>query len=157
MITEQDRTFAKMAAQSNLAEVALAEIAEDKEDLPASVQGFAEAMKNDHGKAQQQLETLATDLDIELPEEPSEEHQAKAAQLEELSGDAFAAEYMRTMVDEHTKAVQLFEQQVQKSQGAAAGQRSQLDQFAAAQLPILEQHLTQAKDIEAELTPTASR
>jgi len=72
VITEQDRTFAKMAAQSNLAEVALAEVAEDKDDLPPSVQGFAEAMKNDHGKAQQQLETLASDLDIELPEEPIE-------------------------------------------------------------------------------------
>ncbi|WP_162937434.1 DUF4142 domain-containing protein [Indioceanicola profundi] len=151
-LTEQGHTFLKKAVQTNLAEIQLAEMALDKDDLPDRVTTAAEHVLEDHKAAQEEVESMASSYDLNLPDEPSDRQKESAEMLEDLSGDQFAAEYARILVEEHQRAIELFEQQAQSSGGG----NDPLQQYAANQLPALRKHLTMAQELQAEYGATAS-
>jgi putative membrane protein len=139
-LTPQDKEFAQKAATGGQAEVALGQLAAQKASSQ-KVKDFAQRMVTDHGNAGQQLEQIAGNKNIDLPKMVPTEAQEEQDKLSKLSGAKFDKEYMRFMVEDHTKDVQDFQQ------AASSLSDNELKQFAQQTLPVIQQHLQMAKEI----------
>ncbi|MGC4113328.1 MAG: DUF4142 domain-containing protein [Myxococcales bacterium] len=138
-----DRKFVQEAAEGGLLEVQLGHLAVQKAADP-QVKEFGERMVTDHSKANDQLLSVASQLGITLPTKPSKEGQKAYDQLDKLSGTAFDRQYAATMVQDHTKDVKAFTKQAQ------TGKNPDIRKFAATTLPVLQEHLKMAKELEAK-------
>lgn len=136
--------FAVKAADSGLAEVSAGKVAQQKAQNQ-SVKDFAAMMIQDHTKSNEELKSIASSKNITLPTAPGENHQEKIADLNSLTGADFDKEYMGMMVDDHQKAVDLFEDAAENNEDP------ELKAFAAKNLPALQKHLEQAKALEESL------
>src|SRR5690606_40661561 len=99
----------------------------------------------DHTKSNEELKSIASSKNITLPTAPGENHQEKIADLNSLTGADFDKEYMGMMVDDHQKAVDLFEDAAENNEDP------ELKAFAAKNLPALRKHLEEAKALEESL------
>jgi putative membrane protein len=133
-----DRQFIMEAAHGGLAEVELGRMASTKAQSP-QVKQFAQKMIDDHGKANQELKTLAQNKSVTIPTELDAKHKATKDRLEKLSGAEFDRAYMQEMVADHQKTVSDFRKQSQ------SGQDPDVKAWAAKSLPILEQHYQMAQ------------
>jgi putative membrane protein len=143
-MSPQDKEFVIKAGQAGMAEVSAGQTAAEK-GRSADVKAFANRMVQDHGKGNEELRELATVKGLALPTELAEEHKQAADHLSALSGSAFDQQYMKHMVDDHTKAVADFDKASREAQDA------DLKNWAAKTLPTLQDHLRQAKDIQRKL------
>lgn len=136
-----DRDFLESAAQAGHLEVEASKLALEKSRSP-DVKTFAQKMIDDHGKAGQQLASLAKSKDYDPPMEPSlvQKAKLKALSLRDVGFDKAYAEDIA--VSAHEDAVQLFEKASNDAKDA------DVKQFAIQTLPILQQHLQMAKTLE---------
>ncbi len=105
------------------------------------VQNLATIMVKDHSAAKKELTELALGNKITLPQTlPS--HKLKTLDtLKALDEDKRNLFYAQLMVKEHEDAVKIFKE------ASLVEQHKLLNQFAKAQLPILEHHLMEAKKV----------
>jgi putative membrane protein len=68
-----------------------------------------------------------------------------------LHGKAFDDQYTHAMVEDHNKAVKLFQQEER------SGRNTELKQFAQKTLPTLEEHQKMALELSRKLSQTAAR
>jgi putative membrane protein len=134
-----DETFVKKAAEGGMAEVELGKLAADKA-TSNEVKQFGQKMVDDHGKANDQLKSLAQTKNIMLPADLNAKDKALRDRLSKLSGPAFDRAYMRAMVTDHTKDVNEFRTE------AKAGADADVKSWASNTLPTLETHLKMAQD-----------
>lgn len=137
---DPDAKFAMQAASDGMHEVMLGKIAL-KNASSAEIKQFAQRMVQDHTKANKELMTVAARAGIKLPKEMMKKHKEHVEKLSELSGAEFDRHYAQHMVKDHQVAVKLFQTQ------ANHGQNEDLKEFAAKQLPILQQHLRMAQKL----------
>ena len=133
-----DRKFIETAAKDGMAEVELGQIAQQKAQDP-KVKEFAGRMVTDHGKANDELKTLASNKGVQLPTETDHSHKSKAESLNKKSADKFDKDYMDDMVKDHKKDVKEFEKQAKNAKDA------DVRAFAAKTLPTLQEHLKMAE------------
>lgn len=138
------QTFLHEAAVGGLAEVELGKLAQQNASS-AAVKDFASTMVNDHGKANQELESLAQKENVTLPTQLDAKHTALRDRLAKLNGAAFDRAYMTEMVKDHQKDVAEFRAESKSSTNA------DVKAFAAKTLPVLEGHLQMAKDVQQKL------
>ena len=136
-----DTAFVMQAAQDGHAEVELGKLAQ-KNASSATVREFGARMVKDHGKANDELASIAKKLGMKVPTEPGDKHKAVAKKLSELKGEKFDAEYASEMVQAHENAVTLFQKQ------AKVGEAAELKAFASKTLPTLEEHLKMARSLK---------
>jgi len=144
-----DAAFAKKAAQGNMAEVALGKLAQQNAQSD-DVKKFGQRMVDDHGKAEQDLEGVASKANITLPKDVSPQQKAEQQRLEKLKGAAFDRAYMAMMVKDHTKDVAEF-----KKEANSTSANSDLKDYANRTYPTLEDHLTNAKAVNDALPKSA--
>jgi len=133
-----DQHFFKEAAQGGMAEVTLGQLASERA-ANEDVKKFGQRMVTDHGKANQELKTLAASEGVTLPDEMSSEAKALRARLSKLSGAEFDRVYMEEMIKDHKKDVAAFEKQAEQ------GKDPETKNWAAKTLPTLKEHLTLAQ------------
>ena len=143
-----DMDFVKQAAAAGMAEVDLGKLGTEKASEQA-VKQFAQRMVDDHSKANDALMKIAGDKKVEVSKELPADAKSTKDQLSGLSGDNFDREFMRHMVSDHEKAVDLF------SKEAQGGQDAQVKQFAEQTLPTLQDHLKQAQEVQGNLRKVA--
>ena len=148
-LSQQDKNFIKDAAEGGMAEVELSKIAEKSQN--PEVKRFAERMVRDHTAANTELTGIVTGMGLEMPGKLDPDHQRIRDQLAGVHGGAFDQQYMHVMVNDHDQAVKLFREE------DAAGNDTQLKQFAQKTLPIIEQHQKMAIDLSHRLAETAAR
>jgi putative membrane protein len=139
-LTAADTKFVREAADGGMAEVELGQLAASKASSD-DVKKFGQRMVDDHGKANDQLKQLASQKNIDLPQEPSAKHKATKARLEKLSGSEFDQAYMADMLKDHKKDVADFARE------SKTAHDPDVKNFAAQTLPTLEDHLKQAQSI----------
>lgn len=139
---DDDADFARAAASAGMLEVELGSYAAANAENPA-VKSFGSQMVEDHGKANQELASLAQRLNISLPATMSAEHRAEATRLMELRGAEFDQEYVKAMVDGHEKVESAFSEQAEQ-------QKSEIDRWAASTLPTIRMHLDHAKQLQSQ-------
>lgn len=137
-VTPHSLRFMKEAARDSAAEIKLARLALDRSSNSA-VREFAQRMIDDHTKANRQLMHLARDKGITLSTAPTAEENATYDRLASLHGAAFDRAYARMMVQDHEKAVHMFQAL------ANNGRNSDLRTWAGDTQLTLRTHLTLAR------------
>ncbi len=148
-LTHGDRKFIEEAAQGGMAEVQLGQLAAQKAQS-SEVKQFGQKMVDDHGKANDQLKSIASSKNVTLPTDVDRAHKRDYDRLSKLSGADFDREYMKHMVSDHKKDVSDFRKE------AKSGKDSEIKSFASTTLPTLEQHLQMAQQTDATVR-SASR
>jgi putative membrane protein len=134
-----DDAFVAKAAQGGMAEVELGKLASEKASADA-VKQFGQRMVTDHGKANDELKTLAANKKMTLPSDIGAENKALRDRLMKLSGATFDQAYMKAMVADHVKDVNEFRME------SKSGKDADVKAWAAKTLPTLEEHLKMARD-----------
>lgn len=143
-LTQNDREFLKQAAQVNVSEQRLSEIATNKASNQ-QVQQFAQQLKQDHQSAEQNLSRIAQQVNMQLPKEAEQARQRKIQELQSLSGEQFDRQFVSHIIDEHQKTINRYENQAQQASNP------QVKQYAQNQLPVLRDHLERAKDLQQQV------
>jgi putative membrane protein len=131
-------------ARGNMAEISLSQMALQRSQSEA-VKQFAQMMVTDHTAAGTELQTLATSKNITLPTAMDQKHQSAMTKLGGESGAAFDRDYMKQMVNDHEKTLSLLQKQADK------GTDADLKAFAAKMVPIVQGHLTAARNLSGTL------
>ena len=134
-----DEHFVMDAARGGMVEVELGKLATEKASS-ADVKKFGQRMVDDHGKANDELKTLAQNKQIMLPASADPKHKAKIDRLSKLAGDAFDRAYMTEMLKDHRKDVAAFKME------STSGKDPDIKAWASKTLPTLEEHLKLAQD-----------
>ena len=137
-LDHSDRKFIEEAAKGGMAEVEMGQIAQQKAQNP-QVKEFGGRMVQDHGKANDELKTLASSKGVQVPSELDRSHKKKADSLNKKSADKFDHEYMEEMVKDHKKDVKEFEKAAKNAKDA------DVRNFASKTLPTLQEHLKMAE------------
>ncbi len=135
-----DRAFADKAAAAGMAEIQAAQLAQQRATSP-QIKAFASRMIADHTQANDQLQQIAQQENINLPPQPSAQDAADTQRLSSLSGTAFDQAYAQAQVRDHQQAVALFRQE------KSSGHDPALKTYAQKTLPILRQHLQLAQSL----------
>lgn len=127
---EQDRQFLYWATESAMADAALSELAVREAPRPA-IRNFArQALEQDHRRVAA-LDALARSHGVSLPAQLDEEYRDLSGAIAAARGGAFDRLFMRTIIAEGRKAIELYDAQ------AARGESVDLLAFVADTLPEL--------------------
>lgn len=140
----QVSSFLEVAAQDNIAEVEMAEMAQERA-ASDDVKYYAKQIQQSHELAQERLEAIAEKKNVELPDEPGKMHKQEAQQLSQFEGEQFDRQYVQTMVQGHKKAIEKFEQQAQSAQDP------EVKQYAKQTLPTLRAHLEMGQQLQQQM------
>jgi putative membrane protein len=136
-----DAEFVAKAALGGRAEVQLGQLAAQKGESEA-VRNFGQRMASDHAKANQKLEQAAASENMALPQGLDKDAQETFDKLSKLSGPAFDRSYARDMVKDHKQDVSEFQKEAQN------GKNETIRTVAADTLPILQDHLKEARAMD---------
>jgi len=139
-----DQHFVMEAYEGGMAEVALGQLATEKASNP-KVKEFGQRMVTDHGKANDELKTLAASKKITLPTKLSAKNQATKDRFSKLSGSAFDHAYINDMVKDHQADSAAFHK------AANTAQDPDIKAWATKTGAVVDEHLKMAQDIQKEL------
>lgn len=142
-LSKADYKFVTKVARGGMLEVQAGQLAVEKARNPA-VREFGEQMVAHHSKLNEELKQLATTKDAALPA-GLEEKQKKLEKLQSLSGAEFDQAYAKLMVSDRQEDLREFQDYAKDAHDA------DLKAFAAKTVPVLEQHLAQAKRVASEV------
>jgi putative membrane protein len=134
--------FVQTAAMSDMYEIEAGKIANQKGQSPA-VRGFGQMMVDAHSKTTQELTSIVKSqtIKVELPPKLDSKHQKLIDDLNSASNESFDSTYAKQQTDAHKDAVDLFEKY------AKDGDNAELKKFAQTTLPVIQQHLDEAKKL----------
>ena len=137
-VPSADEQFLKDAAAGGMMEVELGKIAADKA-VNDQVKAFGRQMQQDHGKANDELKTLAANKGVQIPTALTGKHKRTVDRLSKLSNAEFDRPYMRTMIDDHKEDLKAFQREADK------GKDPDVKQFASKYVPMIQNHLEMAQ------------
>jgi putative membrane protein len=131
---EKDAQFLVNAAEINLEEIQLAQLAQ-KRGTAKHVQELGKMMEDAHAKSQRDLIALAQSKSISIPTSPTQDAQDAYKKLNDQSGSDFDLEYADLMVKEHKDAISTFEK------ASTDCNDTDIKNWASSSLPDLRTHL----------------
>jgi putative membrane protein len=138
---EDDTEFAVAAADGGMLEVQLGELAQ-KNGMSSVVKDFGKMMADEHGKANDELKSMAQAKNITLPTSLSSDNQDTYDDLAKKTGKEFDQAYADLMVKDHKKDIEEFKEK------AEDGKNADLKAWAAGKVPTLEMHLQKAQAMQ---------
>ena len=148
--SQADVNAIKQLADANMTEVQAGKVALEKAQSD-EVKQFGQHMVDDHGKLLEDVQKLAQDKGVDLPDQPSAKHQAAIKKLQGTPEAKFDQAYMQEMVKDHRADVR----ELQK----LASNAKDPDVKAAAReaLPKVRDHLKMAQETVGKTGGSASR
>ena len=131
-LSAKDKTFMKKAAKGGMMEVAMGKMAEQNAQSD-DVKSFGKRMVTDHGKANDELKSIASKKGVQLP--------SKESSGKWTSDKA----YMDMMVKDHEKDLAEFKEE------ANSGSDPDVKKFADDTAKVVQEHLDLAKEIQGKL------
>ena len=107
-------------------------------------------MIEQHGHANDWLAHIAEEDGIALPHELDQQQKSARAHFVGLSGSAFDRDYIQNQIQAHRHAISLLQSEAQSAQA------TNLKRFATDLLPMFQQHLQMAQEVDARLSPQAT-
>jgi putative membrane protein len=138
-----DKKFLKDAAMGSMTEVQLGKLAAEKGSAE-SVKQYGQKLVSDHTKAAEELKQIAAKENIQIPESLDSKHQSKIDKLAKLSGAQFDRAFVKDQMKDHEKDVDSFQAEAQY------GTNPNVKAVAAKELPTLQQHLVEVKDLNKQ-------
>jgi putative membrane protein len=142
-LKDDAKIFALSAATGGMMEVEAANLALKKSKEKA-VRDFAGRMLKDHSIANKELKSIAAAKGLQLPQTLVAELSKHLEMLNTLADRAFDVQYMKMMINDHKKTVQLF------TDGSHLVD-PELKAFAAKTLPVIKEHYQTAMEIGKRL------
>jgi putative membrane protein len=131
-VSVKDKTFMKKAARGGMMEVAMGKLAEQNGQSD-DVKSFGKRMVTDHGKANDDLKSIAGKKGVKLPsKEPTEKWNSDKA-------------YINMMVKDHEKDLAEFQDE------ANNGSDPDVKKFAEDTTKVVQEHLDLAKQTQSKL------
>lgn len=149
-LAPKEKKFLTESASGGLMEVQLGQMAQQKAQA-RDVKNFGNRMLTDHAKANDELKKLIDRKDASLPVALAPRHKKTVDKFSQLTGADFDKKYMNEMVKDHAEDVATF-----KKAGQAAIDQD-LKSWIEKTLPVLEQHLEQAKTTAQKLGVDVSK
>lgn len=143
-VTADDKHFMKEAMEGDMAEIQLAQLAQQKASS-GQVKQFAQRMIDDHTKLDAQMKPLAQQFGVDAPTDLSAKHKAVQGKLQALSGAKFDQEYVKAMVSDHREDDQAFLRESTLTTDPT------LKNAVSQAEPIIAEHLRMAQDLEKSL------
>lgn len=143
-MSKSEKTFMKDAASGGMMEVQLGQLALQK-GTSQEVKDFGQMMVTDHGKANQELESVLTKKRMKMPAKLAPKHKKMVDKFTNFSSEEFDKKYAKEMVKDHTKDVAKFKKMSEKAKDA------DLKGWVDKTLPVLEQHLQKAQTLAQKL------
>jgi len=137
MFCAADKDFIEKAAQDGMQEISLGYLAEQR-GAQDKVRELGGRILRDHARASGELGSLALRKGFVPPSHLPRKRQSEVETLARLSPPAFDEAFLRKMINEHKRAISMFQQ------AAANGEDPELRAFAQRTLPFLHEHLRQA-------------
>lgn len=141
-VAAEDLEFMKEAARGGVAEVKMGELGQSNGESQ-QVKEFAKKLVDDHTKANDELKQLAKKKEVTLPDAMNEQQKAMIQHLSSLKGREFDSAFKQHAVEDHQKDIEKFKTASEKAKDA------ELKAFASKTLPVLQQHLDLAKQLNA--------
>jgi putative membrane protein len=142
-LEDADVMFVEKAALSNMAEIALGNLAASK-GSDSVVRAYGQMMVTEHNLSLSELQQISENyMNVDWPESLDSAHLQMKQQLFSLGGLQFDSMYIRSQVNDHQAALTLFETQ------SASGNNQLLKNYAGKYVPHIQQHLDQADSINA--------
>ena len=141
-VAPADEKFMLAAAQGGMLEVRLGEVAKEKA-ARQDVKDFGAMMATDHGKAGEELNSVATKNGVTLPADLDARHKAIVDKLSKLSGAEFDKTYIAEMVKDHEKDAIAFKD------ASKTAKNPEVKGFAPKTLPVIKSHLKKINAIAA--------
>jgi putative membrane protein len=145
-----DKKFVKDAAIGGMTEVELGKLAAEK-GSSEQVKQFGQKLVDDHTKANDELKQIASTESVDVPNAPDSKHQSRIDKLSKLSGPNFDKAFLKDQVKDHEQDITEFQTEAQ------GGTDPNVKQFASKTLPVLQEHLTMAKDLSKTSKESASK
>jgi putative membrane protein len=146
----KDEAFVRAAARGGLSEIKLGKLAMDQ-GSNETVKAFGTRMVAEHTKAGDELKEAAKEENIGLPMDLTAKDQATYDRLSKLSGAEFDQAYAQDMVKDHQQDLRDFQRE------ANHGNDDVVRGFASETVPMIQQHLDQAKEMLKAVSPAVSR
>lgn len=136
---DDDRKIISEAGQTNMNEIALAKMAQQK-NVSQDVKRLARTVEQDHTQAMADLTDLAQSKNIPLDTPDTNVKSEEMTRFEKLDGEEFGKAYTELMTEKHEKAVKKFEKTAQDTQDP------EIKAWANGQLSHHKEHLKGGKD-----------
>ena len=134
----QDVTWAQATAQTDYAEIAIGQLAEQRAQHSATKM-MAQVTISDHTKALASLKSVASQDGITLPTAPNATQQSQAAELKSVASSQFDATYDSVQIKGHELSISATQAEI------ANGSSTAVKDNASAYLPVAEKHLQMAE------------
>lgn len=143
-LAREDVSLMNNLAQANIAEIEASRLALEK-SRSDQVRNFAQQMLDQHTAALRELQTLAQNKGITLPDETDLQHKSRAMALRMLSGNTFDSQYLKRVgISDHQRTIEL----LQKAQDS--GKDPDFKAMAAQMLPTVQGHLKMARQLSVQ-------
>lgn len=136
----KDRKFVRDVDADHNLEIRLGQLAE-KRARDGSVKQFGRRMVDDHTGLKEEWETMIGNSGMKFKSGMGPRHKSKLDRLEKLSGREFDREYMTLVAQNHQDYLNYF-----RKEGRAA-KSAPVRELVNRDIPMLEQHMQQAKQI----------
>jgi len=136
-----DKTFLDMAADTNMTEAHLGQMAE-ADASATSVRDFGRKLARDHTNAYESLTELASKVGVNIPKGIDVQRDRSVEELARLKGDQFDGSFLRNEVRDHEAALAAFRREAEHGHDAA------VKAYASKMVPVLEDHLHIAQRLE---------
>ncbi len=133
-----DQAFVTFAAQNDMNEAHLGELAAEHASSPA-IKEYAQMLVTDHTKDYKQISALGRKAGLDVPTALDAAHLKLIAPLEKLKGPAFDRRFVREIITGHETATAAYDQESRE------GQNPELKAYAKDTVLVLEKHKDQAK------------
>jgi putative membrane protein len=145
--TMTDQQFVNFAAQTDMVEANLGQLAQDVA-ASQTVKSYGSMLVTDHTADYQHLQQIAPDASVSVPDAiDAQNNKTLIGPFHKLKGKEFDHRYIHTMVEGHTKAIAIYKKEAEDATNPT------IKTYAQDALPVLEKHLDDAKLIEQGKTP----
>ncbi len=144
MVDNDTKDFAKDAAEGGMMEVQLGNIAQ-KNSATQAVKDFGKMMVDDHTKINDNLKSLASRKNVDLPTTVTTKQQKDIDDLSKKTGADFDKAYVSMMIDDHKKDISDFKKAGDKIKDP------DFKTFVMNSLPTLQKHLDAIENIKKKM------
>jgi putative membrane protein len=137
--SDQDATWLRAAHQSNLAEIAAGNAAQQSATT-ADVRNLGAMFIRMHTDLDNQLKPVAQQLGVELPGEPTAQQQQQLSAVQAQRGQQFDTAWIAQQIASHSTTLSATQKELQ------AGSDQQVLQLARAATPVVQQHLSELRN-----------
>jgi putative membrane protein len=150
-LSAEDRNVAFKIEQSHIEEMDLARYVRDKTNNH-DVKGYAKMLIDDHNDALNKLQSILKDKNVDQSTNMKRQDEASnMSMLQNSSGSVLDRQYMSMMVQDHQKDLD------ELKNAEATVQNQDLKKYIQDIIPVVQNHLDKAQEIENNLNKTESR